>query len=52
MVRSGICATTVFSSRVFSKLLNKNILACTACTDPGVLAEDDSIKGYSALVCS
>lgn len=52
MVTSAICATVVFPSRVFSKLFNKKILGCVAHTDPGVLDEDGSLKGYSALVCS
>lgn len=52
MVTSAICATAVFSGEVFSKLLNKKVLGCMAHTDPGALGEDDSLKGYSALVCS
>lgn len=52
MVTSAICATAVFPSGVFSKLFNRKVLACMAHTDPGVLDEDDSLKVYSALVCS
>lgn len=52
MVSSAICAAAVFPSGVFSKVFKKKVLACMAHTDPGVLDEDDSLKGHLELVCS
>lgn len=39
-------------SGVCSKVFKKKVLAFMAHTDPGVLDEDDSLKGHSELVCS